>query len=140
MTLVQGPYGDVVRHADHVYASWYPVARLSNEHGRGPSSMALDEAPRLAERNELAKQQIDPLQRLGFLPSGVRISETMGGFILGHGPLDIDRRTSQLHDRSEFGVHRVGSVLTPRNFKFTTAPLAARNAVEAAVETVGARR
>ena len=125
VTMVQGPYGDVVRHPTYTYASWYPVGRLTNEHGHEPSDEARKDRDGIGVRLDLADRQVVALQNLGLLPASVRIREVVGGFILGHGPADIDSVSSDLHERSEFGVHRSGPVLSPVNFKLTTAPLAA---------------
>ncbi|HEU4848927.1 MAG TPA: hypothetical protein VFS93_00790, partial [Terrimesophilobacter sp.] len=51
--------------------------------------------------------------------------------LLGHGRRDIDRSESQLHSRAEFGSRHRHGVITPLNFKLTTAPLAATRAIEA---------
>lgn len=131
VTLVQGPFGDVVRHRDHVYASWYPVARLSNEHGHAPSTEAVRAVDEDGGRRDLGERQVDALRALGLLPDRVEVDEVVGGFILGHGALDIDSRQSLLHDRSQSGVLRQGRVLTPINFKLTGAPLAARGLASA---------
>ena len=50
---------------------------------------------------------------------------------MGHGARDIDQLESQLHNRAEFGTHVAGRLITPRNFKLTTAPLAALRAIDA---------
>lgn len=141
VTLAQGPYGDVVSHRDYTYASWYPDARLTNEFGSAPSAEAfqlLDGALARGGDDEsagwraaLADRQIAALQHLGLLPGDVDGADLIGGIIVGHGPRDIDRLESQLHNRAEFGAHVAGRLVTPRNFKLTTAPLAAGRAVEA---------
>ena len=60
---------------------------------------------------------------------------TAAGFILGpEGDRDIDRADSGLHDRHGDVLAVRGRVLSPRNWKFSTAPLAAeRDAVRAAL-------
>ena len=130
VTLVQGPYGDVVRHDSHVYISWYPDARLSNELGRAPSRSALTRATAAAADDSLANRQIDALRTRGLLPRSVEIIERMGGFIVGHGALDIQSEDSLLHSRSEFRTVRDGMIFTPLSFKLTSAPLSARNVVD----------
>lgn len=141
VTLVQGPFGDVVAHRGYTYASWYPRGRLAHEFGSSASAGALrmldaltactgrDSAPDWAAA--CADDQVGPLQDLGLVPPGLTWVEVVGGMILGHGRRDIDVASSQLHSRSEFGVRAVGSVITPVNFKLTTAPLAAAEAVRA---------
>ena len=140
VTLVQGPFGDVVAHRDYVYASWYPVGRLSNEHGPGPSPHAHRELGSLESRPDLAERQLQPLRDLGLLPppvNGWRAS-LLGGFIVGHGRTDIDVPGSALHCRAEFGPRHAGGMVLATNFKLTTAPLAARLAVDEVAREVAA--
>lgn len=142
VTLVQGPFGDVVSHRDYVYASWYPDARLTNEFGPAPSVETDDLLGSIIEPDQLndaqsrwregvAATQVAALQRLGLVPHGVAAGELVGGIIVGHGAPDIDRVESELHDRSEFGAHDFGGLIIPSNFKLTTCPLAAMLAVRA---------
>lgn len=149
VTLVQGPFGDVLSHPDYTYASWYPDGRLTNEFGREPSVGALrlldsiidpdpSDAVSAAWRDSLARSQIVALQRLGLLPEDVESGELIGGVLVGHGRRDIDRIESRLHSRAEFGVRRFGCLVLPINYKLTTAPLAATQAVEA-IEAAMAR-
>jgi glycine/D-amino acid oxidase-like deaminating enzyme len=129
VTLVQGPFGDVVEHTDYVYISWYPTGRLAHESGVSPSQSALDALADAWSRTDLADAQARALQRWGLIPDPVTVQEVAAGFILGAGDIDIDHRTSLLHQRAEFGVRRDGVIFTPSNFKLTSAPLAARMAV-----------
>lgn len=133
VTLVQGPYGDVVPHHDYAYVSWYPEARLSNEHGTEPSTDALTAADAYCADPASAPRQLGALHRLGLLPAPetIAVREVVAGVIIGHGPLDIHDRRSGLHTRSQFGVRTDGRVVTPLTFKLTTAPLAAAQTVDA---------
>jgi hypothetical protein len=126
---VQGPFGDVVGHSDHVYISWYPIGRLAHESGVSPSPAAREALVEGRARVDLAQAQARELQRLGVIPDPVSIREVVAGFILGDGDVDIDQRSSLLHQRGQFGVRRNGMIFTPANFKLTTAPLAARHVV-----------
>jgi glycine/D-amino acid oxidase-like deaminating enzyme len=127
LTLVQGPFGDVVPYTDRTYLSWYPLGRLSHElsDSVAPASRAALEAAR--GDDALASSQVAELVRTGVIPaidsSG---AEVVGGFVIGDGPLDIQHIGSALHRRGDFGTDVEGRVLTPRNYKLTTAPLAAR--------------
>jgi hypothetical protein len=149
VTLVQGPFGDVVAHRDYTYLSWYPEGRLTHEFGREPG----DETYRLLDavvdpdpadtvgaawRDSLTRRHVAAFRRLGLVPDDVESGELVGGIIVGHGRRDIDRLGSQLHSRAEFGAQEFGNLSTPRNFKRTTAPLAARKAIEA-IEAAMAR-
>lgn len=140
ITLVQGPYGDVVAHRNYTYASWYPTGRLTNSYGRAPSRKALEllgkisdtetvDASTTAWRLSLAAEHVNALTAIGLLPDDVGPAELVGGIIVGHGRRDISARRSPLHSRAEFGPVRCGRVISPMNFKLTTAPLAARESI-----------
>lgn len=126
VTLVQGPFGDVVAHRTHTYASWYPVGRIHQETARHVSPAALRAAVEAGASRELAEGQVAALQRLGLLGPAAEIVATGAGVILGDGEHDIDDAGSGLHHRARFGVDAHRRLLTPRNYKLTTAPLAAR--------------
>lgn len=141
VTLAQGPFGDVVSHRDYTYASWYPEARLTNEFGTEPSDHARtlleritaadgEDADLAGWRTSIALRQLAALRELGLLPDFGGPVELVGGVIVGHGSRDIDDHGSRLHSRAEFGTRTAGRLLSPRNFKLTTAPLAARHAIE----------
>ena len=125
VTIVQGPYGDVVAHRDYGYASWYPVGRLINEQGLLPSADAESAITDTFRRYDLVRGQLDALADLGLLATGLD-GDPIGGIIVGEGSPDIDDPASLLHQRSEFGCAVRGRVITPVSFKLTTAPLAAR--------------
>tara|TARA_R100001132_G_scaffold12820_1_gene11822 strand:+ start:815 stop:2020 length:1206 start_codon:yes stop_codon:yes gene_type:complete len=133
LTLVQGPYGDVVPYADRTFASWYPVGRLSHEHGLLPSDATMARLRDVAADTALGRAQLAALRRLHVLEADLEPSEVIGGLIIGHGTADIETRASELHTRSEFGARVDDRIITPANFKFTTAPLAAQDAVHTAV-------
>jgi glycine/D-amino acid oxidase-like deaminating enzyme len=133
VTIVQGPYGDVVAHRDHGYASWYPTGRLVTEHGLLPSTEAEAALTSIPARTDLVRSQLDALAAIGLLPEGCD-GESIGGIIVGDGAPDIDDPTSLLHDRPDFGADVHGRIVTPVTFKFTTGPLAARTTADA-IET-----
>lgn len=135
VTMVQGPYGDIVAHADRGYASWYPTGRLVNEHGMLPTRRAEESLDAIHERGDLVRSQLDALAEIGLLPPGAA-GDSVGGFIVGDGARDIDDPASRLHDRSDFGIDVRGRIITPMTFKFTTGPLAAR----LAADTLGSSR
>jgi glycine/D-amino acid oxidase-like deaminating enzyme len=129
VTMVQGPYGDVVAHSDHGYASWYPAGRLVTEHGLLPSTDAERALVSIPARTDLVRRQLDALAAIGLLPDGCD-GESIGGIIIGDGAPDIDDPASLLHDRPDFGAALHGRIVTPVTFKFTTGPLAARTAAD----------
>ncbi|WP_291378070.1 FAD-dependent oxidoreductase [Demequina sp.] len=131
VTMVHGPYGDVVRLATHTYMSWYPSGRILHEWGWEPSAKVGEALASIQHRTDITEQILDALRSRGLWSGGGEVLEAIGGVILGHGSVDIDERRSDLHARSEFGTTRVGRVVTPHNFKLTTAPLAAAQAIDA---------
>jgi hypothetical protein len=142
VTLVQGPYGDIVTHRDYIYASWYPAARLTNEYGATPSEHARKLLRELPGRTDLIAAQLGPLRALGLLPAGLLEAaaargQLVGGVIVGHGEIDIHLLSSSLHSRAEFGPERHGAMVVARNFKLTTAPLAAQLAIEEIARGLG---
>jgi glycine/D-amino acid oxidase-like deaminating enzyme len=129
VTIVQGPYGDVVAHRDHGYASWYPAGRLLTEHGILPSAEAEAALGSITDRTDVVRSQLDALAALDLLPDGCD-GESIGGIIVGDGTPDIHDRASLLHGRPDFGAAVRGRIVTPVTFKFTTGPLAARRAAD----------
>lgn len=129
VTLVHGPFGDVVDYGDRLYASWYPVGRIAHEAGLAPSTELLD----MVHSGDLrvnAEQQVAALKRIGVLPESAACTDAVAGVIIGDGALDIDDPRSELHHREHFRVIREGCVITPLNYKFSTAPLAAARAAD----------
>lgn len=134
VTMVLGPYGDVVSRADSVYASWYPAARRAHEYSAFPSA-ALQHALAQATSPDPAvsgvDEQLAALRDLGLLARDRPHVGLRAGIIVGDGSVDIDSPQSALHDRADSGVARAGRVIMPRSAKFTTAPAAALDAVTA---------
>lgn len=135
MTLVVGPYGDVVRRDDSVYASWYPAGRLVHEQGLAPSVEARAQVAAIDAAHPTVDEQLAALTAIGALPplrpGGRERVSIAGGWIVAEGDRDIDRADSGLHDRHGDVLAVRGRVLSPRNWKFSTAPLAAERAVAA---------
>lgn len=141
VTLVVGPYGDVVPRADSVYVSWYPEARRAHEHRAHPSSRALAALAQATVRgsaHDSSRRQCDALAELGLVDHGVEPIALRAGLIVGDGAADIDSPRSGLHDRRGFGSRVVGRVVLPRSLKFSTAPRAATQAVSAVLPLLGA--
>lgn len=129
VTFVIGPFGDMVRHDSFVYVSWYPIARIPPELGTSPSAEMLSATRDALSDRARAQAQLDVFAGLGFFGPNSYVSveeiEITGGFVLGEGKLDIDHIDSGLHSRPNRGVIREGRIFSPRNDKFTTAPLMA---------------
>jgi len=134
VTLVTGPYGDVVSYPQSTYASWYPVGRLAHEESEYPSDEMASRVSEGMKRTDVLVNQLTHLAALGFLPNQEEIdlsnASISGGYIIGEGHHDIDQRESGLHDRHHREAIREGNIVTPINFKFSTAPLEAQRVID----------
>jgi len=143
VTLVLGPFGDVVRRRSTVYASWYPHARIAHEHRAFASRSLIDvveAANRPVDLDAAVDSQRAALVDLGLLSPHARARAVRTGVIVGDGATDIHVRDSRLHDRDGAGVVLAGRVALPRSLKLTTAPSAAVatvNALDALLRTQG---
>ncbi len=127
LTLVQGPYGDLVPWpGGDVYISWYPVART--HFGRVPAD---DLSP-------------DPGVASATLQQMIRLVPGLAGFsVFDHGPChivaagtsDIEDPSSGLHSRSGAGVVGSEGWWSPDSSKLTTAPLAAERCAALITDT-----
>lgn len=140
ITLVQGPYGDTVTHRGYTYASWYPAGRAHQEEAAHVSDAALAAVDAAGASASRGAAQVRALADLGLLRGDEEVTATGAGVILGDGRRDIDDRASGLHRRGAFGALAHGRLVTPLNFKLTTAPLAAERACTAALAVARARR
>lgn len=126
LTLVQGPYGDVVPwQGGEVYLSWYPVGRSFI--GSSPDASE-DPDPAVAEAT------LEHLQ--GMIPALDRYE------VAGHAPAyivapdpsevgdDISSTASPLHDRSRMGVVSSDGWYSLRSHKLTTAPLVSQRCAD----------
>jgi hypothetical protein len=143
VTLVLGPFGDVVRRRSSVYASWYPHARVVHEHRAFASHSLIDAVEatnRPVDLDAAVDSQRTALVNLGLLAPQARARSVHTGVIIGDGATDISVRESLLHDRDGAGVVLAGRVALPRSLKLTTAPSAAvatANALGALLRTQG---
>jgi len=134
VTMVLGPYGDVVVREDGTaYFSWYPSALRGWSHELMPPAH-WDAACRGELPGELAASLANEV--LGAIDAwypGARLSEALivdAGAIVGYGKTDVDDPASGLHDRSRVGVESNGGYHSLDPGKLTTAPLFAREAAE----------
>jgi hypothetical protein len=119
LTLVQGPYGDVVPwQGGEIYLSWYPVGRSFI--GSAPEA-SQDPDPAVAEAT-LAhlREMIPALARY-------EVADHAPAYIVAPDPVeigdDISSTDSPLHDRSRMGVVSNDGWYSLRSHKLTTAPL-----------------
>jgi hypothetical protein len=119
LTLVQGPYGDVVPwQGGEIYLSWYPVGRSFI--GSAPEA-SQDPDPAVAEATlENLQEMIPALDRY-------EVADHAPAYIVAPDPADvgddISSSDSPLHDRSRMGVVSNDGWYSLRSHKLTTAPL-----------------
>jgi glycine/D-amino acid oxidase-like deaminating enzyme len=111
ITLVSGPFGDVVNHdGSKLFASWYPLCKLAESHDI--DGLALHATARAKQPQSLAEDSLQALAR--FVPrlaAAAREAESVaigGGVIFAWGATDIHDPKSGLHERHAIGatLHR----------------------------------
>ena len=116
VTLVQGPFGDVVPWPNgDVYISWYPDART--HFGNRPAERAeadREVAGRVHRRSAGLFPAVGEHELAGFGPC----------YILARGSTDINDPGSGLHKRAEASFVEADGWWSIRSSKLTTAPLA----------------
>ena len=134
VTMVLGPYGDVVVRADGTaYLSWYPKGLRGWSHDPAPPA---DWAPACrgeAPADEAASVCRDILAGIDTWYPGIGASEPIlvdAGAIVSYGRTDVDDPNSGLHDRTRIGVRSAGGYHSLDPGKLTTAPLFGRIAAE----------
>jgi hypothetical protein len=126
VTLVQGPFGDVVDYGKRGYASWYPECRIRQEVGKVPSPQFESDLSVFGPTPDSIEASLAPFRRLALIPEDTEVTGFSLGAILGEGLTDIADIGSGLHSRNGDRILVNGSIITSLNYKFTTAPLAAQ--------------
>ncbi len=133
MTLVVGPYGDiVVSPGKETYFSWYPSCM------RGWSAdLCTPEQWQAACTGQTEKEEAEIISREalagleqyvpGICHSNIRHVDA--GVIFSWGKTDINDSQSELHQRHAIGVHVHGNYISIDTGKFTSAPLFAQDVV-----------
>ena len=140
VTMVQGPYGDVVVRADGTaYFSWYPLGLKGWTHDLAPPPSW--DAPCRGEVDAaFAATFADGCLRAidRWYPGAARATPLAvdAGVIVAYGRSDVDDPKSGLHDRTRVGVHAVDGYCSVDPGKLTTAPLFG---LAAAREVLGTR-
>lgn len=140
VTMVQGPYGDVVIRRDGTaYFSWYPAGMQGWTHDLAPP--AAWNAPC---RGEVGAQHADAMARAmlaaidRWYPGALKseVLQVDAGVIVAYGRSDVHDPTSGLHDRTRVGVTSRDGYHSVDPGKLTTAPWFG---VEAARQVLGVR-
>ena len=125
LTLVLGPYGDVVNFGQRgLYFSWYPAGMIGTSLELTPP----EEFARLedADRSVILRNSFEEMARrcrpLGTLPYSDEIVQAAAGIIFAWGHSDIDEADSRLHTRHEIGIHSTGGYHSVNTGKYTMAP------------------
>jgi glycine/D-amino acid oxidase-like deaminating enzyme len=134
ITIVLGPYGDVVNYGGgRMYLSWYPVGLRSTTGSLLPPDVSEVTRGRdagqtkLAMRNALAKFA----PGLEQMTTHETIDSTLGGgWIFGWGSSGIDDPASGLHQRFEVGPMHADGYVTVDPGKLTSAPMFAVKAAD----------
>ena len=123
VTIVLGPFGDVVAYGSGLYyISWYPACMTAHSDALTPPAWrAHPDEPclsRIITKSFAAMSAIIPgLQSVR--PQNVSVR---AGVIVAWGSTDIDDHASELHRRYEIGVHSYGSYHSIDPGKLTMAP------------------
>jgi hypothetical protein len=138
-TVVLGPFGDIVDYGtgDH-YLSWYPAGRLG-----WSTALAPPEWPTRPEPLKAVEIACETVRHLASVLPGVATfskaagitPDVRGGVIFNWGDTDVDDPDSEMHCRSEVGVHRAGRFLSIDTGKYTLAPLFGVEAADVILST-----
>jgi len=123
VTIVLGPFGDVVDYGDgSYYVSWYPACMTAHSQTLSPPAWPTEPDDSLRSRilTESFSAMGAIIPRLGSVrPENIVVK---AGVIVAWGSTDIDDHASELHRRSEIGVHSYGSFHSIDPGKLTMAP------------------
>ena len=119
VTMVQGPYGDVVPFRDGlVYISWYPECRTYFD-AVPPVQDLHDEREAFA----VAHRSLDVLSEMFPALRGAEVVTSSACPIVARGSTDVEDPASGLHERNRFGPREYDGWWTVDTGKLTTAPL-----------------
>jgi glycine/D-amino acid oxidase-like deaminating enzyme len=123
VTLVLGPFGDLVDYGDgQFYLSWYPACMAASSTSLSPPNWQADpEDPlraNILEESFAAMAEIIP----GLHGAQAEDVTVRGGYIVAWGSSDIDDQVSELHRRHEIGVHSHGKYHSIDSGKLTMVP------------------
>jgi glycine/D-amino acid oxidase-like deaminating enzyme len=126
ISLVQGPYGDIVPWQDGlVYISWYPTGRTYfSALPPPPLTNDSEQAQKIAELSLAALANFFPALR------GSDIISSLPGIIIARGEQDVDKYDSGLHERNKVGTHGFNGWWSVDTGKLTTAPLFAEQTAQ----------
>jgi glycine/D-amino acid oxidase-like deaminating enzyme len=124
-TILLGEYGDIVDFGDgRFYLSWYPACKIGEwrelQPPYPPPAVGDAAGRRIADATRAALAGIVPSVASLDL-SNARV-EVQGGYIFAWGRTDIADPASELHTRSDIGIHSVGRYHSIDTGKYSMAP------------------
>ena len=128
VTLVLGPYGDVVSFNDRSYLSWYPICKLGSTSELSPpdyGKLLTNENRSIILRkvvNELSSRLPDVANAAEKL-NDINQVDIEGGYIFAWGNKDVDVIDTKLHERHEIGIHRKNKYYSIDTGKYCLAAL-----------------
>jgi glycine/D-amino acid oxidase-like deaminating enzyme len=133
VTMVQGPYGDVLPYADGtVYLSWYPLCRTHFD-TMPPNSMVSN--PQLLA--DVSRQTVQAMGAMFPALQNARVLSASPCVIVAPGQQDVDDPLSQLHQRNQSGPKHAAGWWSVDTGKLTLAPLHAKQMLEQLREFAG---
>ena len=133
LSLVLGPYGDIVPIPGSSYISWYPVCRRGwskdltiPESWQPPCNGQVDRHA----GNEIASQVYEALEQLIPGIGATRTTTVDAGIVASWGDTDVDQPDSELHERFVIGVTGSDGYFSIDTGKFGCAPLFAAQLAE----------
>jgi hypothetical protein len=123
VTVVLGPFGDLVNYGDgSYYVSWYPACMTAHSEALLPPSWRAEPdekcLSRIVTKSFVAMGAIVP-QLHSVRPQNIMVR---GGVIVAWGSTDIDDYASELHRRHDIGVYSYGGYHSIDPGKLTMAP------------------
>ena len=133
VTMVQGPFGDVVPYKDgSIYLSWYPECRTYFE--QLPPPHELSDTKSL---NAIASRTLEQMSAMYSDLVGAKIISCSPGIIVAEGTRDVDDPKSELHRRATSGVHGGNGWWSVDTGKLTLAPLHGDTTARLVLEELG---
>lgn len=129
LSMLLGPYGDIVPMGKRSYVSWYPVCRKGWSTDLTPpeewnSACAGSVPPEIVET--LSNQVFDALARIVPKMRNASVTQIDAGIVFSRGNTDIDQSDSEFHQRSQVGITHADGYFSVDTGKFVCAPLFAQ--------------
>lgn len=138
VTMVLGPYGDVVIRPDQTaYLSWYPVGLKGWSHHRKPPDDWQHDCSGASKGASAAYIAKETLNAIDDWYPGIGNSKTLrvdAGVICAYGETDVDDYSSALHTRTQSGITSDNGYHSVDPGKLTTAPFFGHLAARAVMQ------